>query len=1579
MFYYFGYGSNLSVISLAAKGVTPLRSEPAILQGYRLTFNVPDFFFIEGGTGNITHSPGDAVHGVLHACRDADLASLDRLEALGVCYEREEKSVITYSGRRRRAYIYVGIRSILVGDGEENRPSARYRNILVKGAESAALDRGYIEWLRYLPTVPQRPRPPFVPPVNDAPTFSLKDLAEQPLFTALAGHVFDMSEARPWHAYLRRLLGGKDVSLLFLKRMDSSDGSESFEDVREARLSEEQRRHLNEYLHEFDREYRYVGRVVYEELSPSSSALILGGERKKPASSRHMRSFSPYPERRLGISARAVLKKADFLAAELGHENQGFLSDDAGFMPRERPLLRMPSGFEAWDQIAAELPSLYRRLGVRSAVHALPLLDASKDSLPDHALLRGAVLMGMLSHAYWYVEARPPTDLPEVLSKPWAEIRRRLGRGPRVLSYADLIVYNHRVLNPDLRDPLQISNMRLLVPTVDTDEERIFYLTQTEILARVGPAVGAVVRAQEAVLEDDQEGLECELITILSCLERVVRESLLHINPSPSGATYVDPVVWAKAVAPFAVPIDAGVQGPSGTSSPIFNTLDIFFGRKSFETFLGKEIRALRDTYPPLWREFLAAIGEVNVPAYIQRRGSSRLKGLLGEAVSTYAGPNGFLGRHRMKVYGYLELAFKVGRSVTIGGFQGVFRDRTWDQVDSELEKSRLERAESLPSSCHHVRVKRIYPERPDPSDEVSHVVLDIGGTGVVYEPGDRCGVLPENGPELVERTLAALGADGDERVMLTDEWLDALRLRPGFNNPTPTLSLRNTLRFARIRPVLPRVAEALHALSQNDTLREAIVQRTIDRWELWDLVEMLRHGGFDPRRLYRPQPNSSNDVFCRIVPPEGFRMYSISSAMRLADAGAAEELKLTVGRLRYETRIAGGALTIERSGTASAFLSRAASLGTPISIVIQHPPRFGLPSNPKTPVVMLAGGTGIAPFRSFIAQRLADSDPSEAWLFLGLRSREQMVYGDELRPALASGMLKLRVAFSRDDAELVVDPDGRTRVVDAPGRRRHLGDVLSEEGTARALWELLSRPDIGGARAHVYICGRSGFARSAIDALKEVFRRFAGGSPLERARAADALLCELMAEGRLMEEIFSGHTDDTSLPLIDISTLARHNDEVHGHWLAIDGKVYDVSEFVRLHPGGARVLLGYTGMDATEGYARVHTGHSEIDAMREMYVVGRLRRPELGALSVTLPGPSGPRVVSLWAAHRIWVKALQLVVEMQNALANDHSLQSAVTARGDPATPRSPFKLQRAAETHERFLRSYLDLLVAESIPNLWTVTQGFFAPSDDDALVRNLLERIADSEERAFTEALVEEIMARVATLSTEGEAPAEVAQLTAVCEIIEREDGRLLADLKLQLIEGVALFERYGKETPALGAEALVARCKALVAVVQGYYQRMYEALPKFSAVVEQAPVSRVVSALPTTRTLLATEHWVLEEDMHDEVVILRRTPVSFGSIEDVLASNAAVMSEMVERHAKYGMVVDMRQAPPRNDPAFESAMGDLRRHIATHFARLAVLLDSPVGVLQVQRIGHTDGSMPFATLSEAAAVRFARGQG
>ena len=120
----------------------------------------------------------------------------------------------------------------------------------------------YLEWLAKLPVHSAPDHPPFVPPKEPAEVFTLAQLAGQPLHAVLAGYVFDMSGAGVEHVILRSLIKDQDVTLFFLQHMDSSLGTETAADIAPDRLSEEQRRYLNDYLHKFSRVYKYVGRLA---------------------------------------------------------------------------------------------------------------------------------------------------------------------------------------------------------------------------------------------------------------------------------------------------------------------------------------------------------------------------------------------------------------------------------------------------------------------------------------------------------------------------------------------------------------------------------------------------------------------------------------------------------------------------------------------------------------------------------------------------------------------------------------------------------------------------------------------------------------------------------------------------------------------------------------------------------------------------------------------------------------------------------------------------------------------------------------------------------------------------------------------------------------------------------------------------------------------------------------------------------------------------------------------------------------------------------------------------------------------
>ncbi|MEM7543523.1 MAG: gamma-glutamylcyclotransferase family protein [Pseudomonadota bacterium] len=259
MFNYFGYGSNMRRASLASKGVHADSVEPATLENWRLTFNIGHPFEFEGNVANVEPAPGAVVHGALYRFSPACLDSLDRYEGYGVFYDRHDLEIVTYTGTRTNALVYVGTPRVVVADG---RPSERYRNILLQGARELKLADDHLRWLASFPTYPLADYPPFAPPHN-CTLITSGQLARQEEWTALAGHVFDMSEGRANNrAAMLSFLSARDATAFMLRFMDSSAGDESLHQYALDHLSNEQRSYLNRYLHEFTREYRYVGRLA---------------------------------------------------------------------------------------------------------------------------------------------------------------------------------------------------------------------------------------------------------------------------------------------------------------------------------------------------------------------------------------------------------------------------------------------------------------------------------------------------------------------------------------------------------------------------------------------------------------------------------------------------------------------------------------------------------------------------------------------------------------------------------------------------------------------------------------------------------------------------------------------------------------------------------------------------------------------------------------------------------------------------------------------------------------------------------------------------------------------------------------------------------------------------------------------------------------------------------------------------------------------------------------------------------------------------------------------------------------------
>lgn len=916
-------------------------------------------------------------------------------------------------------------------------------------------------------------------------------------------------------------------------------------------------------------------------------------------------------------------------------------------------------------------------------------------------------------------------------------------------------------------------------------EERIFYLVQVEILAESAPMIGGMARAHAASVDGDWEALAGELVILSDTLRRVT-SCFLKIDPNPSSDTFVDPVVWAKTVAPFAVQIRKDSHAISGAAAPLFQLLDVFLGRRKYESLVGREAHSLRPGFSPNLRAFLAALDTVSVADAVAKSGRPKLEGLWRSMIDAYVGPQGFLALHRRKAFAYLELAFKVGRSVTTGGFTGVFDDQTWEVAHHELELSRQERLDVPVTGC-----PMAHPHAQSRGDLTSpglaHVVVDVSATGLRYRPGDRLAVLPESDPHLIEFTLRALGAEARQAVRLDARWLAALKAL-GESATRTSIPLGELLARGHIRPVSREAAKALLHISGSQALARIVNARAEATWDLWDLLELVAEGGFDTRTLWRAEPWEPYAI-AKLIPPEHHRFFSIASAMSPEETHTAERAELLVAELAYRTETSEVSREEVRVGTASSFMRRWVDGDrTAAPVRIAPATRFGPPDDPDTPIVLFAGGAGVAPFRAFISARAARETPGLTSLFLSTRSEAHLaLYRRDFACHVAAGWLQFHPVVGSGAGE--------------PVRSKGIARLIEEH--ADALLRLARAPSDGGAGAVFYVCGAAAFAATVMHALETAFAHALGTA--DPGTDARNLMRKMIGTHRYRQDVFSARNRGArDLPLLDASEVASHNDEVHGHWMILEGSVYDVSEFAHRHAGGLAIVLEHTGRDATRAYRTIeHHLDPEIEAMLGMYEIGKIRRLELGSAWSVAVGPKGLRFISLAEAFRAWVRMLHLVVEVENAVRHDFAILDSVTVAGDAPGDMTVLKARLLLEAHQRFVDVYLASLLGEPLDNVWSIAASFGAAGDDTRRLRRELEEIAfDADARSAQEGL-----ANAWTFVLSPGAGPNLGTITELWRSLENADLRMLRELKRAIAGALRQFERWERETIERAGESLV----------------------------------------------------------------------------------------------------------------------------------------------------------------------------
>ena len=375
-------------------------------------------------------------------------------------------------------------------------------------------------------------------------------------------------------------------------------------------------------------------------------------------------------------------------------------------------------------------------------------------------------------------------------------------------------------------------------------------------------------------------------------------------------------------------------------------------------------------------------------------------------------------------------------------------------QATAPIGRSRENPAEAI-------FLSRTLLNKPGSNKHAWHIELDLSSCGLDYTVGDSLGVFPINDPVLVAAVVKALGVSADYPIK--DRKLqDVLTADVSLGLAPDTLfQLYSYITGGERRQKAKALADG------DDPDKDAA---TLDV-----LAAIEKFAGV------RPDP----EAFIEALEPMQPRLYSISSSLK-SNPG---RVSLTVDALRYQIgkRI--------RLGAASTFLADRVAPNGPVRVYVQKAQHFHLPDDPATPIIMVGPGTGVAPFRAFLHDRMASKAPGRNWLFFGHQRRDyDFLYEDEFAGMRAAKVLtRLSLAWSRDDDQ-----------------KFYVQDRMREVG--RDLWAWLADG------AYVYVCGDAKrMAKDVERALVDITAQFG----MRKTEEAIAFVADLKKRGRYLQDVY--------------------------------------------------------------------------------------------------------------------------------------------------------------------------------------------------------------------------------------------------------------------------------------------------------------------------------------------------------------------------------------------------------------------------------------------------------------------------